>query len=294
MINPEILQHAASIVPYDKKGPPVNIIMETMGSQSRLQGLSHWHDELECLYMLSGSMDFYIDEKEITLSPGDFFMLSSGVMHRSLSHGGEDCRFTRLLIHPSLLTASPLVREELLIPMLGDSARPGYLVPAANPHAPELAGLLRDMYVLDRDRPGGFELECIGILHILLARLYALFPPETRPKKEIAGPDLSSQRAMIALVQKYYPEKLTLDDIAKAGQVSKSKCCRIFKTYVQQTPIDFLNNYRLEIASNLLSTTDNPILEIANSCGFSSQSYFTKLFQEKFKTTPTAYRKSQR
>ncbi|MDY6084107.1 MAG: AraC family transcriptional regulator [Dialister sp.] len=103
-----------------------------------------------------------------------------------------------------------------------------------------------------------------------------------------------SQRDMIAFIQKQYAEKLTLGNIATAGRISKSKCCRIFKTYLQQTPIDFLNTYRLEISSNLLADTEEPVLEIANACGFSSQSYFTKLFQEKFSLTPTAYRKAKR
>ena len=141
-----------------------------------------------------------------------------------------------------------------------------------------------------KSTPPGFELESIGLLHILLARLYALFPPEKQTQEEMPGTDISAQRRMVAYISHHYPEKISLAGIAAAGSVSRSKCCQLFKKYMQQSPIDFLNRYRLEISRNLLDSTENSILEIANACGFSSQSYYTKMFSEKFNYTPTQYR----
>ncbi|MDY6084108.1 MAG: cupin domain-containing protein [Dialister sp.] len=119
--------------------PPVHMLLQTMASQPHLQGISHWHDELECLYILSGTMDFFTDDKKIPLFPRDFLMLPPWAMHRNMSHGNEDCRFTRLLIHPSLLSASGGIREQFLFPLLRQ-AEPEYPVRADHPMAPALAG----------------------------------------------------------------------------------------------------------------------------------------------------------
>ena len=85
-------------------------------------------------------------------------------------------------------------------------------------------------------------------------------------------------------------EKLSLDEIAASGNVSRSKCCRIFKHYLQQSPIDFLNAYRLKISCSLLTATDKSVTEIALACGFNNLSYFSKYFCQHYGCTPRAYR----
>ena len=211
-------------------------------------------------------------------------------MHRSTLHNGEDCRFIRALIHPSLLTENQSVRNKILSPLLGNTSRRCFHIPASSPDAPRLGELLREINRINEKHLPGFELESIGLLHILLARLYALFPPEKQTQEDMPGTDISAQRRMVAYISHHYPEKISLAGIAAAGSVSRSKCCQLFKKYMQQSPIDFLNRYRLEISRNLLDSTENSILEIANACGFSSQSYYTKMFSEKFNYTPTQYR----
>ncbi|MFQ6951908.1 helix-turn-helix transcriptional regulator [Blautia wexlerae] len=69
-----------------------------------------------------------------------------------------------------------------------------------------------------------------------------------------------------------------------------SKCCQIFKHYMQQSPVDFLNAYRLKISCQLLCTTRKSITEIAMLCGFNHLSYFSKYFMECYGCTPREYR----
>ena len=294
MITQDTLKNAAAVIPAAKGIPPIVVAVSTISSQSRLQMISHWHDEVEFTYVLDGKMDIHIEGEIITVSPGDFLVLQASVMHRSVPHNKDDCRFIRALIHPSLLTENLAVRNKLLTPLLGNTSRRYFHIPASSPDASRLAALLQEINKTNEKHLPGFELESIGLLHILLSRLYALFPPENRPSEEMPGADIQAQRHMIAYISKHYPEKISLAHIAAAGSVSRSKCCQLFKKYMQQSPIDFLNHYRLEISRNLLTSTESSILEIANACGFSSQSYYTKFFSEQFHLTPTQYRKEKR
>jgi len=57
------------------------------------------------------------------------------------------------------------------------------------------------------------------------------------------------------------------------------------------TVTDFLNHNRLSYAAHLLATTDDAVTLIADLAGFNNRSYFNRLFRERYKLTPSEYRK---
>lgn len=89
-----------------------------------------------------------------------------------------------------------------------------------------------------------------------------------------------------------YMNKLTLENITSMGNVSKSKAINIFNKYAQRSPVDFLNLYRLKVASEKLKNTEQSISEIALNTGFNQPSYFNRLFFREYNMTPSEYRKS--
>lgn len=266
----------------------LRMVLDSPKTQSHMHEMAHWHDELEGIYVLTGSMDFYLDDRKLTLSSGDFLLITSSAMHYSKAHDEKDSLFLRLFIQPSLFSASESLHP-LLLPFLEDRESEFLLRAEKNPE--NLKDLLLRMHKLLETRPAGFPLECAGLVHILLARLYPLIHQSDVIMGTHMGPDVEAQRRMIAYIRKNYPEKITLADIAEAGLMSRSKCCQLFKKYVNRTPMDFLNTYRLEMSLRLLKETERPISDISLSCGFTSQSYFTKLFTERYHMTPSGCRK---
>ena len=115
----------------------------------------------------------------------------------------------------------------------------------------------------------------------------ALQPPQ---KEDTTTSDIAIQKAMVSFIHQNYHKKLTLDAIANTAHISRSKCCKIFKHYLHQSPIDFLNAYRLKISCKLLTTTEQSITDIALSCGFNHLSYYSELFQRTYGCTPRAFR----
>ena len=72
MISPDVLKSAAAVIPSAKgSSPPISATISTISSQAHLQMISHWHDELEFIYILDGKMDFHIEEKILT-DPFDY------------------------------------------------------------------------------------------------------------------------------------------------------------------------------------------------------------------------------
>jgi PAS domain S-box-containing protein len=92
----------------------------------------------------------------------------------------------------------------------------------------------------------------------------------------------------------HYAEKIDFRDLARLVSLSISQLDRRFKKLFQLTPQMFLMRVRLNAACQLLTSTDQSVLEIALSTGFYDQSYFTKHFRRQMGVTPTAYRRKYR
>lgn len=97
---------------------------------------------------------------------------------------------------------------------------------------------------------------------------------------------------MISYIHRNFGDKLTLEGIASAANISTREANRIFQKTIQQTPFEYLMSYRLIKAKELLSDTDLPITEISYRCGFTDSTYMGKQFKKNFGTTPSAFRKA--
>lgn len=105
----------------------------------------------------------------------------------------------------------------------------------------------------------------------------------------------SSKQTLAELICMYlnrnYSKKITLEDLSKKFGRCKSTIMNSFKSAYDVTVIDFLNNIRLENAEKLIKETEYSFKEIAYHCGFYDQNYFSRLFSQKFKMSPSDFRK---
>ncbi len=88
-----------------------------------------------------------------------------------------------------------------------------------------------------------------------------------------------------------YDKKITLEQLCRRFQCSKTTLMTTFKKECYQTVVGYINQVRLERAAKMLETTQEPINDIAVACGFCDQCYFSKLFSKKYGVNPSRYRK---
>ncbi len=79
-------------------------------------------------------------------------------------------------------------------------------------------------------------------------------------------------------------------EIAKASGYSEGHLRRFFKQVNSVTPMQYLNNLRIENAKNLLLNTGLSVKEISEQCGFNSPFYFSTIFKAKLGRSPSRYR----
>lgn len=98
----------------------------------------------------------------------------------------------------------------------------------------------------------------------------------------------------IAYIEQHYDKKLYLEDVAKEVGLSPVYLSNLFKKETGKNFVDYITEYRLKAASNLLKDSMLNVSEIASSVGFSDGRYFSKQFKKFFGIKPTEYRKLYR
>ena len=129
----------------------------------------------------------------------------------------------------------------------------------------------------------------IGYLYLFLSRLM-----EEGTTNVQTQPATQSNYVIDAIkyIQFNYSSDISVDDIASAVGISRSHLYRVFISNLNQSPIDYLTEYRINEACNLIKNTNLSISEIAVSVGFFDQFYFSRVFKKIKKVPPSKYLQS--
>ena len=101
---------------------------------------------------------------------------------------------------------------------------------------------------------------------------------------------LKNAQAAVDFIEKHLDGSLSLDRTAAAVHYSKYHLHRIFADTTGMTIHDYTLRRQLTEGARRLVRTDQPVLEIALSCGYGSQQAFTSAFREMYKLPPAQYR----
>jgi AraC-like DNA-binding protein len=107
-------------------------------------------------------------------------------------------------------------------------------------------------------------------------------------KVQVGG--LNKVEQIVCYIAQSYVEPITVTDIGKAVGMHPNSAMRLFKKVFGTTLIDHLTHHRIFHAKRLLATTDQKIVDVAYSSGFSSISRFNEAFRRASGCTPRAYR----
>lgn len=293
MIDIEIMQDASEIIHYDTWELPYAIQERRLSQFTDMRALCHWHEDIECIHIFQGRMNYDVNGRKVLLESGDSIVVNSHQLHFGYDHEQEECQFAVILLHPSILNSNLHIYQKMVSPIITSSAEPYWHFTNSHPGNREIASLLQKIYALRKDREQS-EYLLLGLFHCLWHNIYCYSDHSLYKHTVSEHPDIHLQKQMVSYVHQHYSENIELEDIASFGNISRSKCCKIFQKYLRQSPIAFLNAYRMEISCNLLKDTSFSITQIAISCGYNHPSYFSKMFMRKYGCTPNQYRKNCR
>lgn len=251
----------------------------------------HWHEALEINYIRKGTCLIYVDDKEEELREGDFVFVNANRMHTLRSETDQLQAFT-LKILPEFLFGreGSLFEKEYILPVTECMSLPVYRIRPDSERRLRMADCLMRIIAFFRDEPEDYRV----LIHRMMWDFWLLFTKETEEIRNRPGGTNAAESDMIRQMLDYihgsFREKITLNDIASAGMVSRRECSRRFRKYIRMSPNDYLNYYRLQEASGRLVQTEDSIASISEDCGFSSVSYFGQMFKAEFGCTPREFR----
>ncbi len=294
MIDIEIMQDASEIIHYDSTELPYALQERLLSDYTDMKALCHWHEDLELIYIIDGEMFYDINDKHILLTAGDVLLVNSHQLHFGYSNEKKECRFICLLFHPDILKSNLALYQKYVYPLTEAASIEYWHFDRTVSLSQSAAKALTSLCKLHQQGCAAFEYHIISLVHFLWTELYRATDSTLFHAPFNGDPDIPLQKKMVTYIYQHYSENIELDQIAAAGNISRSKCCKIFQKYLRQSPIAYLNAYRMETSSNLLRDTSYSITEIAGSCGYNHLSYFSKMFFRTYGCTPFQYRKQHR
>ena len=272
---------------------PVAIYLRRMNDAREGNLILHWHEELQFVIPLSGPILFTVCDEPYVLSPGTCLFINSRSLHMAKPMDTQGGAYICVDIHPQFLSGygSSLIGRNYVQPFLSPDAFPALLLDGAQPWHGDACALLEQLVRIYDEKDYAYELAIQKIALELWLLIIRNHREKSAARRLISQGDQDRLDRILSYIQSHYGEKITLNDIAGASNLSISECCRFVRRTLGLSPMTYLNNFRIVKSANLLQTTDMTITEIAQAVGFGSSSYYTDRFKKMMNCKPLEYRR---
>lgn len=252
----------------------------------------HWHEEIEVVLVVEGATLVQCTHSEAIVKSGEMVFINSNTLHRLTNHGEIDCHILNVVFHPAFFTGhkdSPLYKKQVL-PITQNEDLLMYVFSPNEPWQNNAIEFMRKAFAEWQHNQADKEF-CLmaGVMSFWHEFYRHLTDTQTVEKRPVRY----EKRLHLALdhVHKFYASAVSVEDIAKAANVSESECFRLFKNSLQTTPNGYLSDYRLRMAAQYLVNSQKPISIISEQTGFNSPAYFAKQFKKQFGKSPFEFRR---
>ena len=284
-MNEELSQN----VNYGQGGFPVAALEDGADHCTLLSSPVHWHYELELTTMERGSVVYTVNGRPYPLYEGQTIFVRPNTLHGAV--GSANCQTRVLLISPRVFGDREVYLQPF-IQRLIRQAPDAVILDGSQDWQLEMETLCAEIFRLCREKPDEFEIDAkmalFKLLKLMLSRLCTYGASRRKHAKNMSH--AQPAKKMILFIQEHYGEKIGVADIARAGGVARNTCNNIFQDVFGKSPIEYLTEYRICAAMELLRKKA-AVTDVAMSCGFNTASYFSKIFKETIGVAPLEFQK---
>ena len=276
-------------IPHSATDFPITYFRDELIYLPDWTGPLHWHPDFEIATAECGVLDYQVGGQHVLLQAGDSIFVNGNMLHGIKQLSGDvpdpmpNIVFSGTLIAPETST----VFQKYIQPVAHCDSLPFAVFRHDTPAHSEINGLIKDIYKQMQEKPPCYELAVQRGVNRIFEFLSGHF--HELPKTEAPRIQINNQirlQKMLTYIYNNYAESVTLADIAKAADISRSEAGRCFHAYMHCSPIDALIQYRLQIAHRLLNEKTQTLEQISYACGFNSVNYFTRQFKKRYGYTP--------
>ena len=253
----------------------------------------HWHEEFELASMILGTVEMNLQNEIVTLRAGEALFINSNILHAVKQKESERAVYRAQVFSPLFVSGSydSVYSQKYITPLSKCKDLPYIIFNDQTDPDEKVRAMICAAY-------NAYEMENYGYEYEVRRAVSEVFHSISIQNKDIIQMGRISQnmderriKQMLTYIHKHHAEKIELSDISAAASISERECSRCFTKSLGMTPFQYVMNYRIRRAAELLTGTNEPVAEIANATGFFSNSYFGKTFKEIMGETPKEYRK---
>lgn len=249
----------------------------------------HWHDEIQFVLIRKGEAVFQINEEKLTVQEGEGIFINSGCLHMAEDKTHSGCVYICLNVSPQFVLPQELYTS-YVYPYIQATNLPYLYLNAQQPWGNNILDAISSIHQWIKQKTPYYEIDINLQLTFIWKNLIVNgFPLEYDQTAMVKS---ERMKQMLHWIHLHYAENIRLDDIARAGQLSRSECCRYFKRMLKTTPLSYVIDYRIQKSLVLLQQADASVTEVSYQVGFNSTSYFIDKFRQTMNMTPLAYKKS--
>ena len=252
-------------------------------STSRYEGdwhsTPHAHHCTELFYVSSGKGSFLVNDDVFDVKADDLIIVNPNVPHTEMSRDESPLEYIVLGIEGLQFTSFTNHMEY-----------EDYSVHNYYEFKHEILFYLKTLVQEMAQQDDDYEAVCQNLLEVLIINMVR----RTKANLIVAPSQKITKECHFVeqYINNHHQEDITLELLSEKTYMNKFYLVHAFKQYKGVSPINYLIRLRVQQAKELLETTNYSIAQISDSCGFSSQSYFSQVFKKACGMTPNAYRKS--
>lgn len=245
----------------------------------------HFHNYLEIGYCYSGHGTLTLGERDLRFHGGEFSIIPKNFPHTTNSDPGSESSWEYLFVD---------VEGFLRHFYFDNPGQAEVLIQRINSQAmflkldqyPEIAKKILRILDIMRDTEEFYLEEAKGVLLGLLVSI-ARINRKTEEKEWSKGEELMNVVSKtLDYISVHYMEPLKVKDLADQVHISETHFRRIFTSYMKMGPLEYLNFVRVHVACDHLEKTEEPIVDVAHKCGFTTSSTFNRNFKQVMGVTP--------
>ena len=245
----------------------------------------HFHPEYELTYIHQSSGIRYVGNHVQAFDAGELVLLGSKLPHCWKNHEESIKPAKSIVIHwlPDMLNNIPEFSE---IETLLEGSSRGILFDAkcADRSKKFMTALLHESS-LDR------YLMLLELLNFLASEKAITILAGSSYAYDLSYDTGERFNKIMAFVKINYHRKIRLIEMSDLVSMTEQSFSRFFSKNMKRTFFEYLNEFRVNIASRMLLETDRSVTEIGFLCGYETLPFFHKQFKKFKKFTPLAFRK---
>lgn len=249
---------------------------------------THWHEHIQVYVITDGRGVLLCNSKKIDITKNDVLIINSNELHSLESFG--DLSFCIITIDYSFLYSYQvdICQTKYIAPISQNLIIFNNLIRNDNKVYEAIIDLIREY----EETKIGYELVIKANFYHILVHLLRNHIDHVFDKKEYDSrvATLKRYQKVFEYINNNFHEDITIDQLAQIASVSNSHLCRLFKQITGKTMGDYVNVQRIEKAATLLKESELNISEVAFAVGYNDANYFSRLFKQLKRITPTQYK----